>query len=58
MTQLATEKQIDYIIRLCGGRDDHDAYQAIANVTGMSVSAARRRASKQDASRTIDALKK
>jgi len=52
-----TAKQIAYILSLTGGRHESDAYRAIAKVLGISTSSAQRRATKSDASRTIDALK-
>ncbi len=52
-----TEKQITYIVALVSGRREDDAYREIAKVCNISTSAARRRATKQDASRTIEALK-
>lgn len=51
-----SSKQINYIIRLVKGRDEHDAYAAIASDMGCSVSAARKRATSAEASRTIDRL--
>jgi hypothetical protein len=53
----ATEKQIDYILKLIRGRHDRDAYREIGRDMGASASAAQRRATAQDASRTIDRLK-
>lgn len=53
-----TEKQIAYILSLCGGRFESDAYREIAKVCGGSASSAQRSATKEHASRTIDALKK
>ena len=52
-----TDKQIAFILSLVGGRYDSDAYRAIGEVCGISTSAAERRATKQDASRTISELK-
>lgn len=53
-----TEKQIAYINSLIGGRYDSDAYRAIGKVCNISTSSAQRRATKEDASKTIDTLKK
>lgn len=53
-----TAKQIAFINSLIGGSYDSDAYRAIAKHLGISASSAQRRATKQDASATIDALKK
>lgn len=52
-----TEKQLNYIAKLLGRSDNKfhsDAYAAIERTTGTSE----RKATSQDASRTIDALKK
>lgn len=51
-----SSKQIAYILRLCNGRHDSDADREMAADMGCSVSAARRRATSADASRTIDRL--
>jgi hypothetical protein len=51
-----TAKQLQYIASLVGGRTEDDAYRAIARICGISLAAAKRRATRQDASRTIDAL--
>jgi transposase len=51
-----TQKQISYILSLCGGRYDSDAYREIAKTCGISTSSAQRRATKADASKTIDRL--
>lgn len=51
-----TEAQLAYIEKLLGKRDNghhSDAYAAISRVTGASE----RKATKRDASATIDALK-
>lgn len=52
-----TEKQLAYILSLVKGSHESDAYRAIGSVCRMSTSAAKRRATKQDASKTIDHLK-
>ena len=52
-----TPKQIAYILSLCGGRHEGDAYREIAKDCRISVSAAQARATKDDASHTIDRLK-
>lgn len=56
MANYPTDKQINYILRLCNGRHDWDAYAEIAKDMGCSTSAAQRRATKGDASKTIDRL--
>ncbi len=56
MANQPTDKQINYILRLVNGRHDSDAFRAIAEDIGCSTSAAERRASSADASRTIERL--
>jgi hypothetical protein len=56
MTNYPTDKQIAYILRLINGRYDSDAFRAIAEDMGCAPSAASRRATKGDASRTIERL--
>jgi hypothetical protein len=53
-----TQKQISYILSLCGGRYASDAYREIGKTCGINTSSAQRRATKEDASRTITRLKK
>lgn len=53
-----TDRQIAYIMDLIDGRHESDAYRAIAETMGCSTTAAMRRATRRDASRTIDRLKK
>lgn len=53
-----TDKQIDYILSLCHGRHDSDAYREIARDMGCSMTAAQQRATKRDAASTIDRLRK
>ena len=52
-----TDKQINYILAITNGRHESDAYRAIGQVCGFSMSSAMRRATKQDASKTIETLK-
>lgn len=54
----ATDKQISYILSLCHGRHESDAFREIAKDMGCSATAATKRATKQDASVTIARLKK
>lgn len=51
-----TEKQISFILRLINGRREDDAYREIAKDMRVSLTAARKRATKQDASDTISRL--
>lgn len=53
-----TEKQISYINSLVNARSQDDAWREIAKTMGRSMSAAKSRATKADASATIDRLKK
>lgn len=53
-----TEKQIAYILSLCDGRHESDAYRAIAETMRVSMSAASKRATSKDASETIDRLRR
>ena len=52
-----TDKQMKYILSLCGGRYDSHAFGEIARDMGVSTTAASRRATKDDASRTIERLR-
>ena len=52
-----SQKQIAFIISLCGGHYDSDAYREIAKDMGRTMTAAQSRSTKEDASRTIDRLK-
>jgi predicted phosphoadenosine phosphosulfate sulfurtransferase len=52
-----TAKQLALIVSLTGGSSSHQAYQAIAQVVGVSVSRAKRAATRDDATRTIEYLK-
>ncbi len=51
-----TDAQINYILSLCNGRYDSQAFAEIARDMGVSTTAASRRATKDDASRTIERL--
>ncbi|HLS33496.1 MAG TPA: hypothetical protein VK039_07895 [Brevibacterium sp.] len=53
-----TQKQLDYINSLVNARSQDDAWREIAKTMGRSMSAAKSRATKADASATIDRLKK
>lgn len=57
-TNRPSEKQINYILKLINGRYDSHAFAEIAKDMGVSATAAASRATMQDASRTIDRLKK
>lgn len=52
-----TGKQVAYILKLCNGRHESHAYAEIAKSMGCSTTAASRRATKNDASETIDRLR-
>jgi hypothetical protein len=58
MKNQPTDKQIDFILSLCGGSHYSHAWAEIAKDKGCSASAAPRIATKADASATIDRLKK
>lgn len=58
MDNRPTDKQINFILSMCNGRHESDAFSEIAKDMGCSTSAAQRRATKQDASRTIERMKK
>lgn len=55
-----TRKQLEYIIDLCGGRREDDAYREItkdiSDRSYGSLKAVKRGATRRDASRTIDRL--
>lgn len=53
-----TSKQIKFLLSLIGARYESDAYRYIGQVCGISMSAAQSRATKDDASRAIDAALK
>jgi hypothetical protein len=53
-----TDKQISYILSLCHGSHESHAFAEIAKDMGISTTAAVKRATKQDASITIERLKK
>lgn len=53
-----TEKQIEYILALTNGKWPRDAYYEMARDMGCSTTSAERRATKQDASRTITRLRR
>lgn len=53
-----TTKQISYILDLIGARHEWAAYGEIAKDMRVSTTAAQRRATRRDASRTIDRLTK
>ena len=52
-----TDKQVSFILKLCNGRHETDAFREIAEDMGCSTTAALRRATSRDASATIDRLK-
>lgn len=53
-----TDKQINFILSLIKQRHSSDAFREIAKDMGCSMSSAQRRATKFDASATIDRLQK
>lgn len=52
-----SSKQLAMLAALVGGSSPHHAYRAIGRVVGMSASAATKRATREDATRAIEALR-